>query len=229
MYHYTQGYRENGESSNFDRLTLQEGCLEDYQDPGISHDRVPSSQTCVYRLFRPAYLALDLAAPVEGAGAPLDYRHLLSQVAPAAAHQVASVDADARVVALPPVCAQNAEFGILLAERRRRLHVDEILLPGRLMFRIVRFQLEVVAMPASKTVTVLVHGVARRVAGDGVGINAQAIRIADHHPGSSVEAILQVVTDQAEVRQPHPTGLHRARAGHAVAFAFLTHLRSHVL
>lgn len=115
----------------------------------------------MYRFFRLAQLALDLAAPVEGAGAPLDYRHLLSLVTPAAAHQVASVDANARVVALPPVSAQDAEFGILLAERRRRLHIDEILLPRWLMFRIVRFQLEVVAMPASETVTVLVYGVAR--------------------------------------------------------------------
>lgn len=166
---------------------------------------------------------------MEGAGAPLDYRHLLSLVAPAAAHQVASVNADARVVALPPVSAQNTKFGILLAERRGRLHIDEILLPRRLVFRIVRFQLEVVAMPASKTVTVLVYGVARRIADDGIGVNARAVRIADHYPRSSVEAIFEVVTDHAEVRQPHPAGLHCARAGHAVAFAFLAHLRSHVL
>lgn len=129
----------------------------------------------MYRLFRPAQLALDLAAPVEGAGAPLDYRHLLCLVAPAAAHQVAAVDADARVVALPPVSAQDAEFGILLAERRRRLHIDEVLLPRRLVFRIVRLQLEVVALPAPETVTVLVHGVARRVAGDGIVGNARAV------------------------------------------------------
>lgn len=103
----------------------------------------------MYRLFRLAHLALDLAAPVEGAGAPLDYRDLLSLVAPAAAHQVAAVDADARVVALPPVSAQDAEFGILLAEWRRRLHVDEIFLSGWLMLRVVWLQLEVVAMSAS--------------------------------------------------------------------------------
>lgn len=129
----------------------------------------------MYRLFRFAYLTLDLAAPVEGAGAPLDYNHLLSFVASAAAHQVAAVDADARFVALSPVSAQDAEFGILLAERRRRLHIDEILLPGRLMLRIVRLQLEVVAMPASETFTMLVHGVARRVACDGIVVNARAV------------------------------------------------------
>lgn len=75
----------------------------------------------MYRLFRLAQLALNLAAPMEGACAPLDQRHLLSLVAPAAAHQVTTVDADAGIVALPSVGAQDAEFRILLAERRRRL------------------------------------------------------------------------------------------------------------
>lgn len=195
----------------------------------IFHDRVPDIlQTRVYRLFRPAHLAFDLAAPVEGAGAPLDYRHLLRLVAPAAAHQVAAVDADARLVALPPVGAQDPEFRVLLAEGRRRLHVDEVLRPGRLVLRIVRLQLEVVAMPASQAVAMMVHGVARRVAGDGVVV-AHAVRIADHHSGGPVEAILQVVADHAEVRQSHPAGFHRARARHAVALALLTHLRGHVL
>lgn len=150
-------------------------CLEDYQESKISHGRVSSSHTCVYRLFRPAELALDLAAPVEGAGAPLDYHHLLCLVAPAAAHQVAAVDADARVVALPSVSAQDPELWILFAERRRRLHIDEVLPPRRLMLRIVRLQLEVVAIPAPGTITVLVHGVARRVAGDGIVSNARAV------------------------------------------------------
>lgn len=183
----------------------------------------------MYRLFRSAQLTFDLAAPVEGAGTPLDYRHLLSLVAPAAAHQVAAVDADARFVALSPVGAQDTEFGILLAERRRRFQVDEILLSRRLVVRIIWLQLEVVAVPASKTIAMLMHGIARRVAGDGVGIDARAIRIADHHPGGSVETILQVVADHAEIRQPHPAGFHRAGAGHAVTLAFLTHFRSHVL
>lgn len=183
----------------------------------------------MHRLFRPAQLALDLAAPVEGAGAPLDHRDLLGLVAPAAAHQVAAVDADARVVALPAVGAEDPELRVLLAERRRRLHVDEVLLPGRLVLRVVRLQLEVVAVPAAEAVAVLVHGVARRVARDGVVVDTRALRVADHHPRGPVEAVLQVVADHAEVRQPHPAGLHRARAGHAVALALLTHLRGHVL
>lgn len=112
---------------------------------------------------------------MEGAGASLDYRHLLSFMAPATAHQVAAVDADARVVALPPLSAQDAEFGIFLTERRRRLYIDEIFLPGRFMLRIVRLQLEVVAMSASETVTMLVYGVACRIARDGIVANARAV------------------------------------------------------
>ena len=112
---------------------------------------------------------------MESARAPLDYRHLLSLVTPTAAHQVATINADARVVTLSPVSTQDAEFGILLAEWRRRLHVDQILLPGRLMLRIVWLQLEIVALPTSETITMLMHGVTRRVAGDGIVGNARSV------------------------------------------------------
>lgn len=78
----------------------------------------------MYRLCRLALLALDLAAPVEYAIAPLDHHHLLSLVAPAATHQIAAVDAEAGVVALSPVGAQDAERGIFLAEGRRLLQVN---------------------------------------------------------------------------------------------------------
>lgn len=186
----------------------------------------------MYYFFRPAHLALDLAAPVEGAGAPLVRHHLLRLVAPAAAHEVAAVDADAGVVADPAVGAQDPEFRVLLAERRRRLQVDQVLQPGRLVLRIVRLQLEVVAMPTWWTLATAVHRVAGGVAGDGVAVAAAAahtIRVADHNPGGAVETVLQVVANHSEVRQPHPAGLHRARTRHAVALALLSHLRGHVL
>lgn len=80
----------------------------------------------VYRLLDSAELTLDLATPVEGAGASLDDRHLLRLVASAAAHQVAAVDSDAGVVALPAVSAKDAQLRVLLAEERRGLQVDEI-------------------------------------------------------------------------------------------------------
>lgn len=93
----------------------------------------------MYRLLDSTKLTLDLAAPDEGAGASLDDRHLLSFVSPTATHQVTAVDADAGVVALPTVGAQDAELRILLAERRRRLEVDQILRTGWLVLRVVRF------------------------------------------------------------------------------------------
>lgn len=74
-------------------------------------------ETRVYRLLDFAELTLDLAAPVKRAGASLDDGHLLRFVASAAAHQVAAVDTDTRVVALSTVGAENAEFRVLLAER----------------------------------------------------------------------------------------------------------------
>lgn len=74
-------------------------------------------ETRVYRLLDFAELTLDLAAPVKRAGASLDDSHLLRFVASAAAHQVAAVDTDTRVVALSTVGAENAEFRVLLAER----------------------------------------------------------------------------------------------------------------
>ena len=40
VYRYTRKYRENRKSSNFDRLTLYEGCIEDDQNYEISYDRV---------------------------------------------------------------------------------------------------------------------------------------------------------------------------------------------
>lgn len=97
------------------------------------------------------------------------------------------------------------------------------------MLRIVRLQLEVVAMSAAEALAVAVYGVARRVTDDGVAVAAYTIRIADHHPRRAVETVLQVVANHAKIRQPHPAGLHRARTRHTVALALLPHLGGHVL
>ena len=124
----------------------------------------------MYRLLDSAELTLDLATPVERAGASLDHRHLLRLEASAAAHQVAAVDTDARVVALSAVCPENAEFRVLLAERRRRLQVNEVLRAGRLVLRVVWLQLKVVPVLTTQTLPVAVHRVARRVAHDRVPV-----------------------------------------------------------
>lgn len=92
------------------------------------------------------------------------------------------------------------------------------------MLWIVRLQLEIVTMPTAETLAMPVHRVTRRVAGDGVAITAPPVRVTDHYPGGAVETVLQVVADHAEIRQPHPTGLYRTRARHAVTLALLTHL-----
>lgn len=152
--------------------------------------KAQSLEARVYRLLDSAELTLDLATPVKRAGASLDHRHLLGLVASAAAHQVAAVDTDARVVALSAVCPENAEFRILLAERRRRFQVNEVLRAGRLVLRIVRLQLKVVPVSTTQTLPMAVHRVARRVAHDRVSIATHPVRVAHHDSRRAVESIL---------------------------------------
>lgn len=156
-------------------------------------------ETRVYRLLNFAELTLDLAAPVKRAGASLDDCHLLRFVASAAAHQVAAVDTDTRVVALSTVGAENAEFRVLLAERGRGFQVDEVLRSGRLVLRVVRLQLEVVPVSTTQTFSMPVHRIARRIAHDRVPIATHPIRVAHHNSGRAVESILQIVPDHAKI------------------------------
>ena len=183
----------------------------------------------MYRLLRSTQLALDLAAPVEDAPAPFYHDDLLCLVTSAAAHQVAPVDPDTRVVALPAVRPQYTQLWVLLAERRRRLQVHQVLDARWLVLRIVRFQLKVVAVPSGQALALRVHRVARRIARYGVARTPDAVRVAHHNARCAVETVLQVVADLTEGRQPHPARLHRTRARHAVALALLSHLRRHVL
>ena len=72
----------------------------------------------------PANFALDFAAPVESASAALDHLLHLRFVASAAAHQIAAVDADRRLVADASLRPGDAQFQVLLAEIGRILVVD---------------------------------------------------------------------------------------------------------
>lgn len=98
-----------------------------------------TSQTCVNNLLRPTQLTLYLAAPVERAGAPFHHDHFLRPVAPAAAHQIAPVDADRRVVTLAAVRSLDAEPGVPLAKPRRRFQIDQVLHARRFVVRVVGF------------------------------------------------------------------------------------------
>lgn len=162
----------------------------------------------VDRLLRPANFALDFAAPVESAGAPLDHLLHLRLVASATAHEVAAVDADRRLVADSTLRAGDAQLEVLLAEVGRVLVVDQVLLGRRLVLRIVRLQL----------VVVLLATVAWCPAG-----------VADEDAGRSVESVLKVVADNAEEGQTHPASAHRTGSAHAVTLALLSHFRGNVL
>lgn len=157
----------------------------------------------------PAQFALDFAAPVEGASAPLDHSDLLGAMSPPAAHEVAAVYTDGSVIALPAVGALDPESGVSFAESGRRFQVHQVLGSWRLMLRVVRFELEVVAglFPSRSHTT----------------------RIAHHHPRSAVEPVLQVVSDLPKCRKFHPASLHRAGTRHTVAFALLSHFCHYML
>lgn len=147
---------------------------------------------------------------MEGTRTPLHHHDLLSPVPSPTTHEVTPVHTYARVVALAAVRALDAQLGVALAEHGRGLEVHEVLHPWRLVLRVVRLQLEVVLALAAPLV-------------------AQTARVAHHHPGGTVEAVLEVVAHHAEAGEPHPAGLHCAGPRHAVALALLTHFGRHVL
>jgi hypothetical protein len=96
-------------------------------------------------LLRPTQLALDLAAPVEGACATLDDDDLLCPVPSAAAHQIAAIYTNRCVVALTAVGALDTKAGVSLTETGRRFQVDEIFGARWLVVGVVWLQLEVVS------------------------------------------------------------------------------------
>lgn len=200
----------------------------------------------MHDLLRPADVALDLAAPVKRAIAPLHHDQLVGPMSASAAHDVATVHPERRVVADPTMRALDAELRVPLAEPRRRLPVDQILRAWRFVLRVVRFQLEAVLVvapgdggPAVATVVDAVREHAAVLVGRGLGgavaaavgalLAARVGAAAHRDAGRAVEAVLEGVADRAEGRQAHPAGFDRAGARHAVALALLAHLRLHVL
>jgi hypothetical protein len=180
----------------------------------MTHSSVERSHTCMYRLFCPTEVAFHFAAPVESTSAPLDHRHLLSPVAAPATHQVAPFNPYRRIIALTSVGTRYPQTRGALAETWRRFIVDEVFGPRWFVFWVKRLQLEAVAIPLATTSSTLA---------------SQTTRVADHHSGSAVKSVLEVVANHSETGQSHPASLHRAGPGHPMALALLTHLRGHVL
>lgn len=74
-----------------------------------------------------AGFALDRAAPVEFAAAPLHNLHFVRVKAAAAAHQLAAVDGLGGFVALPPTGAQDPVLEVVVTEIGAGVQVDEVL------------------------------------------------------------------------------------------------------
>jgi len=111
-----------------------------------------SLETRVDDLLGPTQLALDLAAPMEGAGASLHHDDLVPPIATPTAHQPTSVHAQRGLVALASMGAQDPVSQVLLAEAGRGLQVDEVLGAWRLVLGIVGVQLEVISEEKNKQI-----------------------------------------------------------------------------
>lgn len=167
-----------------------------------------SLQTGVDGFLRPTNFALDFTAPVESASASFDHFLHFRFVASTATHQIASVDADRRLVTDASLRPGDAQFQILFAEIRRILVVNQIFLARRFVFGVVGFQLVVVLFPS---------------------VTGRPSGVADQDAGSSVETIFQIIAHYPEERQSHPASPDRTRAAHSVTFAFLSHFSRDVL
>lgn len=151
--------------------------------------------------------AADVAAPVEGAVAPL--RHLLCPglVTSTTAKEFAPVQPRRRAIAGPARRDVRGRLASVRAEVGRLLKVDQVAGRGWLVRRVLRLQ-----VARFSTVRGTVAAL--------VGID---------HAGGAVEAVLEEVADRAETGQPHPAGADGAGAGHPVALTLLPHLRGHRL
>lgn len=79
------------------------------------------------RFLCPTHIALHLTAPMERTVTSFNHLHDLRVEPPAAAHQVATVHPNGRVVALTAMGALDAQTRVPLAKHRRWLVVHQIL------------------------------------------------------------------------------------------------------
>ena len=145
-----------------------------------------------------ARLALDRAAPLEGALARLRYEDAPGIVAAPAAEQIAAVDPFGSFIARPSGSTDGSRHGIVGTIVGRVFQVDQVVKVGRL----------------SLVTLSVVIGVVRFD-------ERRAGRIAAHL-GRSVVALLQVVAHFSEFRQSGPAGADVAGSRHSVAFALVT-------
>ena len=166
------------------------------------------SEASVHGPQRPADLAFHVTAPAEGAVAPLLLLHDRGFESPAAAHQLAAVHAERGGVAVPAAGSRDGQALVFVTEVRARLVIDQILLSGRLVTRVVALEPEVVLAPSTSPPS---H----------VGPHVPCVRCQDS--GGSVEPLSNIVTHFPETGKSHPASLHGAGSGHPVALAFLLH------
>lgn len=108
-------------------------------------------------LFRSTRFALDFAAPVESASTALNDGYFLRSISSSTAHQVTTVHAYRRVVALTTVRSKNSQSQIFLTKSGGLLEVHQVF--GRRWFvvRIVGLERELVSVEKEQKDSRLVY------------------------------------------------------------------------
>lgn len=155
-----------------------------FERVGFSPDRNSQSETGVHGASNLAHFTFDLAAPMECARAAFQVLSDLGAVSPTAAHQLTAVDTRRGLVAVTSPRALNTEPWVGHAEVGRVLEVHEVFPRGGLVVGIEGLQLEGPWMTLAPTTSEA----------------AEVSLIAHQHPGSTVEALLQLVSHVSEGR-----------------------------
>lgn len=173
---------------------------------------------------------------MESTVTPLDNNNLLGPVAPATAHNLTSVNPQRSIITQPPMGTLYPQLGVLLAESRRHLVVHQVLHTWRFVFWIKRFELELVfvlflpILPLGVN-TIGHEGVHLGVFWESVGVSFVLIvaTVGRGDVRGTVVPVFESVAYGTERWELHPASFDCAGPGHAVAFAFLTHLGPYML
>lgn len=134
-------------------------------------------QTIMDHLFSPAHFTLDFATPLKETLTALDDGDFLRPMSSTAAHEIAAIDADTGFIAEAALGTLDAHPWIPIAEVWAHFIVNQILLPRRFVFRVIRLKFKVVAILLSPWAAIVAH----------------------HNSWSTVEAILEHVTNNSEI------------------------------
>lgn len=183
----------------------------------------------------PANFTFHLTTPVKYAVTPFCHYFFVSAVPSTTAHNIATVYANGGCVTYPAMGPLDAKFGVSLAKTRTHFVVHQVLGTWGFVFGIERFQLKVIFLFPS-VVSFAVYA----VPGDAVVLEiitehssvcfvVSMMVVSGCYVRSTIESVLEDVTNNSEGRQFHPACFHRTGSRHTVTFTFFLHMLTDML